>query len=161
MRHSILSALAVLLLFPRCGYGEPREFRPPDNPEPLNNALVQYVTLQIDDGNEGTMVAGKTYKISGEVEMPEGDAPFTFMLVRLLAHHDRAPGGVILQEALADITLIEGSRYAFTSDLSVPDYKVGGEVELRIQATPQDKGVSDPIYRETVTLLPASGSETD
>lgn len=60
-----------------------------------------------------------------------------------------------MQEAGVEITLIEGSRYAFTSDFRLPDYKCGGEAELQITAHDRGKGESAPIYRQTITVLTA------
>jgi hypothetical protein len=155
MRHSTLFALAVLSVFSRCGYGEPFEFRPPEDAPPVNTSLVQYVTVQIDGGDEATMVCGKTYKLTGEIQLAEGVGELDLGVARLLAHHEQAPGGVIMQEAPAEITLIEGSRYAFSSDFDLPDYKVGGEVELQIIAHVPGKGESNAIYRQTITVLTA------
>lgn len=154
MRHSILLAFGVLLSLPLHGYGEDDSFEPPADPEPVNVSLIQYVTLQIDGENEGILICGKRHKITGEVELAEGIAPLEFMMAKLLIHSDRH-GESIIFETLAEITLIEGSRYAFTSDLILPAYKTGGEVELRIITIRPGKRGQDPIYREVVTLLPA------
>lgn len=153
MRYRFLSVLVILTLQSLPGCGGNDELVPPADPEPLNVSLVQNVTLQIDGGDELVLTAGETHKITGEFELVEEDAPLEFMMAKVLIHSDEHGEG-ILAEAIAETTLIEGSRYAFTSDLPLQAYTTGGEVELRLITSPPGKSGQVGIYRETVTLLP-------
>ncbi len=154
MKPSILFAFGVLLFLPLYSYGEEHAWEPPADPVPLDVSFLQYLTLQINGGDEPVMVCGKTCKITGEIELTEGTARLDYVMVKLFVHHERARGGAIIVEALAELTLIEGSRYSFTSDLTPPLSKTGGEVELRVITGDPGKDRQVGIYCETVTLLP-------
>jgi hypothetical protein len=134
------------------------EVRPPENPEPLNETLVEYVVLQIDGGNELQLIRGQSHKFTGEFELKDGVASLEFVMVKVFKHSD--DGEITMAEALADVTLIEGSRYSFTAELTAHSGQTG-EVELRVVTIPPGKRGQVPIYRETVPLEDVTASDAE
>lgn len=145
-----LVLLMILIFQSLSGCGDADEFVPPADPEPVNVSLVQNMSLQIDGKEELVLTGGETHKITGEFELIEESAPLEFMMVKVLIHSDEHREGIIA-EAIAETTLIEGSRYAFTSDLTINANKPG-EVELRLITNSPGKRGQVPIYREIVTI---------
>jgi hypothetical protein len=154
MRISIRFSFAAIAFLAMSSFALPDELDPPAAPEPINESLVQYVTVQMNGENEVVLIPGKDCKITGEFELAEGGEPLEWLMVKLFIHSDTARNGEsIISEALAEMTLVEGSRYVFSADLIVPGYNNGGEVELRLVTEPPRKQGHDPIYRATVPLL--------